>query len=111
MTLSCFRCGACGYRSTVVKAVCPRCGGTGGMAADSAARGRILDFVPVLFPPENLKELGRYVSVLVELDNGCHAFGVFRGDPAGLAVGAGVVVAQADEEKKIPFFDVAGPGA
>jgi uncharacterized OB-fold protein len=110
MTLQGYRCGGCGYRSTVLKALCPQCGAAGPMTTDRAAAGRILDFVPVLFPPENLKDLGRYVSVLVELDNGCRAFGVFRGDPTALAVGAPVTVGSVDAERGIPFFDAAGAG-
>ena len=67
----------------------------------------MVDFVPVLFPPENLKGLGRYVSVLVKLDTGCQAFGVFRGDPERLRVGTRMVVAHVDAEPDVPFFDVA----
>ena len=72
-----------------------------------AAGGEILDFVPVLYPPENLRDLVRYVSVLVRLDNGCRVFGVFLGDPAQIQIGTPVVVSRMDEEKKVPFFDIA----
>ncbi|OGK78324.1 MAG: hypothetical protein A2X52_22105 [Candidatus Rokubacteria bacterium GWC2_70_16] len=77
------------------------------MSPEPAAGGHVVDFVPVLFPPENLKGLGRYVSVLVKLDTGCQAFGVFRGDPERLRVGTRMVVAHVDAEPDVPFFDVA----
>lgn len=105
----CFRCRTCAYTSAVVKAVCPTCGNTGTMAPESAIGGHVVDFVPVLYPPENLKGLGRYVSVLVRLDTGCQAFGVFRGDPERLQVGTPMVVSHVDAEPKVPFFDVATP--
>jgi len=104
---SSFRCRTCDYTSAVAKAVCPRCGSGGGMSPEPAAGGHVVDFVPVLFPPENLKGLGRYVSVLVKLDTGCQAFGVFRGDPERLRVGTRMVVAHVDAEPDVPFFDVA----
>ncbi|MBI2528953.1 MAG: hypothetical protein HYY95_10085 [Candidatus Rokubacteria bacterium] len=79
------------------------------MAPEAATGGHVVDFVPVLYPPENLKGLGRYVSVLVRLDNGCQVFGVFRGDPERIRVGTPVVVSQGDAAEKVPFFDVATP--
>lgn len=105
---SCFRCAGCDYRTTLLKAVCPRCGATAGMVPEPATRGRVLDFVPVQYPPENLKDLGAYVSVLVELDGGCRAFGVFRGDLAGFSVGCAVAVTAVDEARKIPFLEPVG---
>ena len=102
-----FRCRSCDYTSAVAKAVCPRCGSGGGMSPEPLTGGHVVDFVPVLFPPENLKGLGRYVSVLVKLDTGCQAFGVFRGDPERIQVGTPMVVAQVDAEQHVPFFDVA----
>ena len=104
---SSFRCRSCDYTSAVAKAVCPRCGSGAGMSPERVAGGHVVDFVPVLFPPENLKGLGRYVSVLVKLDTGCQAFGVFRGDPERLRVGTRMVVAHVDAEPDVPFFDVA----
>ena len=77
------------------------------MSPERVTGGHVVDFVPVLFPPENLKGLGRYVSVLVKLDTGCQAFGVFRGDPERLRVGTRMVVAHVDAEPDVPFFDVA----
>ena len=102
-----FRCRSCDYTSAVAKAVCPRCGSGGGMSPEPLTGGHVVDFVPVLFPPENLKGLGRYVSVLVKLDTGCQAFGVFRGDPERIRVGTRMVVAHVDAEPRVPFFDVA----
>lgn len=101
------RCRICDYTSAVAKAVCPRCGRAGGMSPEPVTGGHVVDFVAVLFPPENLKSLGPYVSVLVRLDSGCQAFGVFRGDPERLGVGTRMVVAQGDGAQGVPFFDVA----
>ena len=69
-------------------------------------KGEVLEFVPVLFPPENLKGLRQYVSVLVKLDNGCRAFGIFLGDPEKIKVGASVVVSKADKDSNALFFDM-----
>lgn len=104
---SAFRCGACHQTSAVARVVCPRCGSGEAMAPERVTGGRVVDFVPVLFPPENLKGLGRYVSVLVRLDNGCQAFGVFRGDPERLQVGTRMVVAPGDAEPRVLYLDVA----
>ena len=35
---------------------------------EGVTRGEVVDFVPIAYPPENLKQLGEYVSVLVKLD-------------------------------------------
>ena len=80
-------------------------------AADSggAVAGEVMDFVPVLYPPENLKDLGQYVSLFVKLDDGGRMFGVFEGDPAAVGIGTRVV-GRTDEERKVPFFQIAGQG-
>lgn len=69
--------------------------------------GEILDFVPVLFPPENLKTLGPYVSVFVGLRGGGRTFGVFLGDAARLRIGAPVVLRPPDAERTAPVVELA----
>lgn len=81
----CFGCNTCGYQSTMFKAVCPACG-----AAEMV----------------ELKGLRQYASVLVKLDNGCRAFGIFLGDPGKIKVGASVVVSKVDKDSNALFFDM-----
>jgi len=102
----CFGCNTCGYQSTMFKAVCPACGAAEMVELEGGNKGEVLEFVPVLFPPENLKGLRQYVSVLVKLDNGCRAFGIFLGDPEKIKVGASVVVSKVDKDSNALFFDM-----
>jgi uncharacterized OB-fold protein len=100
-----FGCKACGYQTILVKAVCPVCGSAEMTGLEGARTGNVLEFVPVLFPPENLKTLGTYVSLLVALDNGCRTFGIFLGDPKDIDVGTRVVLSRLDQDSKALFFD------
>jgi uncharacterized OB-fold protein len=103
----CFGCNHCGYRSSALKAVCPKCGSKEIAAVGGAQEGKVVDFVPVFFPPENLKHLGRYISALVKLDNGCQIFGIVLGDPKDIQVGSTVVVSSFNSETKELYFKIA----
>ena len=102
----CFGCNTCGYQSTLFKAICPACGAAEMVELERASRGKVLEFVPVFFPPENLKDLRQYVSVFVKLDNGCQTFGIFLGDPDKIKVGTPVVLSSFDKDSKALFFDM-----
>ena len=71
---------------------------------EPAITGELLDFVPVFHPPENLKLLGPYVSVLVRLENGCRTFGIFLGSPAALRIGDALVASSQQDDTPRPFF-------
>lgn len=102
----CFSCNHCGYRSGTFKAVCPNCG-TGGMTVhEGATQGEIADFVPVAYPPENLKHLGEYVSVLVKLDNGCQIFGIVLDQPNHVKIGTPVAISSFNPQTKELFFKI-----
>lgn len=101
----CFRCSNCGYSSSTFKAVCPRCG-IGEMSVFEGAKvGKIVDFVTVSFPPENLKHLGTYTSVLVRLENGCQIFGIISGESKDVKIGTPVVISSYDHDTKALFFE------
>ena len=100
----CFSCNHCGYRSGVLKAVCPQCGSEGMVVQEGVKRGEIVDFVPVAYPPENLKHLGSYVSVLVKLDNGCQIFGIVLESPDQVKIGIPVSVSNFNHQTKELFF-------
>ena len=102
----CFRCNHCGYRSGILKAVCPQCGREGMVAQESVEKGEIVDFVPVAYPPENLKHLGSYVSVLVKLDNGCQIFGIVQDQPNHVNIGTSVTISSFNPETKELFFRI-----
>lgn len=101
---ACCRCAKCGYRSAGRKPLCPQCGGAEMKSLDPSGEGRIVDFVPVIYPPENLKHLGNYTSVYVELDNGCRMFGILTDDPAGIAAGKRVAVSRYDDASQELHF-------
>ncbi len=67
-------------------------------------RGEVVDFVPVAYPPENLKHLGAYVSVLVKLDNGCRIFGIVMEKPDLVKIGTAVAVSSFNPQTKELFF-------
>lgn len=102
-----FGCNHCGYRSSTFKAVCPQCGKKEIVILEQAKGGRVVDFVPVFFPPENLKHLGQYMSVLVKLDNGCQIFGILLRDPNNVKIGTPVVISSFNKETKELYFDIA----
>lgn len=108
--LDCFGCRRCSYKSRMFKAICPRCGSAEILPLEPASSGELLDFVPVLYPPENLKHLGQYVSILVELHNGCHTFGIFLGDPATLRIGSTLVASSHGDDTSVPLFRPLGSG-
>jgi uncharacterized OB-fold protein len=71
---------------------------------EGVKRGEIVDFVPVAYPPENLKQLGSYVSVLVKLDNGCQIFGIVLENPDLVKIGTPVAVSNFNQQTKELFF-------
>ncbi len=101
---ACCRCESCGYSAAGRKPLCPRCGHAGMTSLETTPDGKILDFVPVIYPPENLKELGEYVSVLVKLENGCNVFGMMPGAPGPIGIGHGVTISKFDESRQALFF-------
>ena len=66
--------------------------------------GEILDFVPVFYPPENLENLGKYVCLLVKLDNGCRMFGITLEKPENIKAGSRVMVSEYNKDDKGLFF-------
>jgi uncharacterized OB-fold protein len=100
----CFSCNKCGYRSGALKAVCPECGSEGMVMQGGIEKGEVVDFVPVAYPPENLKHLGEYVSVLVKLDNGCQLFGIVLENPDQVKIGIPVSIANFNPQTKELFF-------
>lgn len=102
--IHCFRCDPCGYLSSTSKLLCPQCGRPGTIVEEKVERGVVLDFVPVAYPPENLKHLGSYVSVLVKLDNGCSLFGIVLEEPNRIEVGKVVVPSRFNFQTKEFFF-------
>lgn len=74
---------------------------------EEAKRGNVIESIPVFFPPENLKDLGPYVSVLVRLENGCRMFGIVLGDAGKVGPGTPVAVARFNRETAELYFDVA----
>jgi len=100
----CFSCNHCGYHSSTFKAVCPKCGSAEVAVQEGVNRGKVIDFVPVSYPPENLKHLGQYVSVLVKLDNGCQIFGIVLEDPNQVKIGTPVLISRFNDQTKELFF-------
>jgi len=100
----CFRCHQCGYRSGIVKAICPQCGREGMVSEEGVKRGEVIDFVPVIYPPDNLKHLGSYVSVLVKLSNGCQIFGLVVENPELIGAGTPVAISRYNDQSKELIF-------
>ena len=70
-------------------------------------KGEVVDFVPVAYPPENLKHLGAYVSVLVKFENGCQLFGIVLENPNNVKIGTPVVVSSFNPQTKELCFKTA----
>lgn len=75
-----FRCKGCGKVTLLPKKVCPDCGSTEVELYTSSAKGEILNYSTIYFPPENYKGREPYTSVLVRLDNGCKVLGILEGE-------------------------------
>lgn len=101
------KCSDCGWCGSTYRASCPTCRGRNLVEAESSGRGKIVDVVPVLYPPENLKDLGPYVSVLVQFDEGFRMFGMSLVEPEELTIGTSVVVSSFDKDTMRLFFDKA----
>lgn len=93
-----FSCHDCGWHGSTFRVSCPSCGVSHLLALESSGTGKIVDFVPVFYPPENLKDLGQYVSVLVEFDEGFQMFGIGLNKLEDLAIGRSVVVSSFDKD-------------
>jgi uncharacterized OB-fold protein len=91
-------CKKCGWSSAAFRASCPSCGSADLTQAQSSGAGQIVDFVPLFYPPENLKDLGQYVSVLVRFKEGFEMFAITLEKPEDLAIGAPVAVSNYDRE-------------
>jgi uncharacterized OB-fold protein len=100
-------CNACQWSGSSFKASCPVCGSFDLQQKESLGHGKIVDLVPVLYPPDNLKDLGQYVSVLVEFDEGFRMFGITLMKPEELSIGDSVVISSFDEDSKRLFVDKA----
>ena len=100
----CFNCKHCGFRSGTFKAVCPKCGREGMVGEEGARQGAVVDFVPIAYPPDNLKHLGEYVSVLVKLDDGCQVFGIVVEDQKAIQIGTPVAISSFSPETKELYF-------
>lgn len=100
----CFRCTSCDWSGSTFKASCPSCGSGKIVQFEGSKGGKIVDFVAVLFPPENLKSIGKYVSAFVQLDNGCRIFGILLEDPQNLSIGGRVEIARYESDSKKLFF-------
>ena len=99
-----FSCNHCGFLSGTFKAVCPKCGREGMALKEGAIKGEVIDFVPIAYPPENLKQLGEYVSVLVKLDSGCQVFGIVLENKNRVKMGTPVAISSFNRETKELFF-------
>jgi uncharacterized OB-fold protein len=102
----CFSCDRCGFRSGTFRAVCPKCGREGIALKEGVQNGAVVDFVPIAYPPENLKHLGEYVSVLVKLDNGCQIFGIVLENQKSIKIGTPVAISSFNQETKELFFEI-----
>lgn len=100
-------CSACQWCGSSYKASCPVCGSVDLQQKETAGRGKIVDFVPVLYPPDNLKDLGQYVSVLVEFEEGFRMFGISLGKPEEFSIGDSVVISSFDKDSKRLLIDKA----
>jgi uncharacterized OB-fold protein len=100
-----FRCNSCKWCGSGFRVICPGCGGTNLVKVEISRVGKVVDFVPVLYPPDNLRDLGQYVSVLVQFNEGFKKFGISLGKPEDLFIGCSVVVSAFDEETKRLFVE------
>jgi uncharacterized OB-fold protein len=102
----CYSCSACDWHGSSFRATCPACRGTRIAKRTTAGGGSIVDIVPVLFPPENLKKLGQYASVLVKFDENFQMFGIIPEKFDRVAIGDRVRVSKYDETTKELFFNI-----
>jgi uncharacterized OB-fold protein len=101
----CFRCDDCNWHGASFRAICPVCNSVKIVEASIADKGEIVDFVPVRFPPDSLKDVGPYVSALVKLDNGCKIFGIISGSSEDLSIGTQVSIRNFDPESRRLYFE------
>jgi len=101
---ACYGCEKCGYRTARYKPLCRRCGHSRIIGITPSSAGSILDFIPTYYPPENLKNLGPYISVLVKLDNDCNMFGIMLEDAKMVEAGQNVVVDKFDRKNGLLVF-------
>jgi len=101
----CFKCEKCFWHGASYRQICPVCGSQNIVEACVAGKGEVVDFVPVSFPPESLKDIGPYVTVLVNLDEQCMIFGIFSGNPQNLRIGSRVFIRDFHPESRRLYFE------
>lgn len=101
-----FKCSKCNWCGSTFRAACPSCGVADMVEIAGDKEGEIVDFVPILFPPENLKDIGKYLSVFVRFDNGCRIFGIMSEFSESIQIGSRVAVSEYDADSKKLFFKV-----
>lgn len=102
----CYSCSDCDWHGSSFRATCPACRSTSIVKRATAGGGSIVDIVPVLFPPENLKKLGHYASVLVKFDENFQMFGIISEKYDRAVIGDRVKVSKYDEATKELFFAI-----
>ena len=102
----CYSCSACEWHGSSFRATCPACGNNKIIRKATGGTGKIVDFVPVLFPPENLKNLGEYASVLVQFDENFQMFGIISEAHDQIAIGDRVKVSKYNGTTKELFFSI-----
>jgi uncharacterized OB-fold protein len=98
-------CTKCDWRGSTYRAGCPNCGAAGLIELETSGVGTIVDFVPVYYPPQSLKHLRQYVSVLVRFNEGFQMLGISLANPEDLCIGCSVVASNYDKETNRLFID------
>ena len=91
-----YKCQDCGWCGSSFRVSCPECGADGMLEVKASSTGTVVDYVTVFYPPENLKDLGQYTSVLVEFDEGFKKFGISLEAPEDFSIGCQVAVSDYD---------------
>ena len=102
----CYSCNACGWHGSSFRATCPACSSLQIAKRATVGSGKIVDIVPILFPPENLKTLGQYASVLVKFEENFQMFGIISENFDQVAIGDRVKVSEYNESTKELFFGI-----
>ena len=106
ISIESYKCQGCGKTTVLPKLVCPKCGSTDIVTAQSEGKGKIIDSTIVYFPPDDYKDLAPYTSVLVQLNNGCKLFGVIKGEIKDIPLGSPVTLIENDEGEEGYFFQL-----
>ena len=103
----CYSCSVCDWHGSSFRATCPACSSNEIVKKATVGTAKIVDIVPVRFPPENLKNLGQYASVLVKFDENFQMFGIISDAYDQIAIGDRVKVSKYNETTKELFFSIA----